>query len=542
MDPYATETVVDEENHEVKPSEDAEDDDDKSQPQSGGGIDSAGKIFVGGLARETTSAEFVKHFEKYGEITDSVIMKDRKTGQPRGFGFVTYADSSVVDKLIQDNHIINGKQVEIKRTIPRGSMSSSNEIKTKKIFVGGIPSTVDDDEFKEFFMQFGELKEHQIMRDHATGRSRGFGFVTYESEDMVDLLLAKGNRIELSGTQVEIKKAEPKKPNSVTTPSRRFGDSRSNFGGGYGDGYGGGPGGGYGGPDGPYKSGGGYGGGRSGDYGGYGGEFGGYGGGGYGGGVGPYRGGEPPLGYSGRYGGGGGGGYNRGGYGMGGGGGGGYGGGPGDMYGGPYGEPAGGYGGPSGSYGSGYGSGGYGGGGYRGSSGGYDMGGTGVGGGGGYPGGGGGSGGGSFYGGAGGGGSRGGYGGGSGRYHPYGRIRHLEMATLASNIVFIGKVERRRRLKIDCRKKEKGRDQSISPYKVIEITPPPKSLGVRCLPHNLQCGENVMIEGQTYTISAVTHRYQLRKGKYEPSERRLDVLSAARYVLNLYFDNLLQNS
>ena len=35
-------------------------------------------------------------------------------------------------------------QVEIKRTIPRGSMSSSNEIKTKKIFVGGIPSTVDD--------------------------------------------------------------------------------------------------------------------------------------------------------------------------------------------------------------------------------------------------------------------------------------------------------------------------------------------------------------------------------------------------------------
>ncbi|KAL1198652.1 hypothetical protein V5N11_027555 [Cardamine amara subsp. amara] len=113
------------------------------------------------------------------------------------------------------------------------------------------------------------------------------------------------------------------------------------------------------------------------------------------------------------------------------------------------------------------------------------------------------------------------------------------MATLASNLFCIGKVER---LKINCRKKEKGRDQSNYPYKVIEITPPPKSLGVRCLPHNLQCGENVMIEGQTYTISAVTHRYQLRKGKYEPSERRLDVLSAARYVLNLYFDNLLQNS
>jgi RNA recognition motif-containing protein len=38
-------------------------------------------------------------------------MKDRKTGQPRGFGFVTYADPSVVDQVIQDTHIINGKQV-----------------------------------------------------------------------------------------------------------------------------------------------------------------------------------------------------------------------------------------------------------------------------------------------------------------------------------------------------------------------------------------------------------------------------------------------
>lgn len=58
-------------------------------------------------------ATFNKHFGKYGDITDSVIMKDRYTGQPRGFGFITYADPSVVDKVIEDTHIINGKQVFI---------------------------------------------------------------------------------------------------------------------------------------------------------------------------------------------------------------------------------------------------------------------------------------------------------------------------------------------------------------------------------------------------------------------------------------------
>lgn len=40
-------------------------------------------------------------------------MKDRHTGVPRGFGFITYADPSVVDKVIEDPHVFNGKQVRI---------------------------------------------------------------------------------------------------------------------------------------------------------------------------------------------------------------------------------------------------------------------------------------------------------------------------------------------------------------------------------------------------------------------------------------------
>lgn len=54
---------------------------------------------------------FIRHFEKYGEITDSVIMKDRYSGRPRGFGFITFADPSVVDRVIQETHVINGKEV-----------------------------------------------------------------------------------------------------------------------------------------------------------------------------------------------------------------------------------------------------------------------------------------------------------------------------------------------------------------------------------------------------------------------------------------------
>ncbi|KAL6521617.1 hypothetical protein OROGR_018186 [Orobanche gracilis] len=178
-----------------------------SHPHTGDGA-SPGKIFIGGLARETTSGKL--------------------TGQPRGFGFVTYAEASVVDRVIEDTHIINGKQVEIKRTIPRGA--NSKDYKTKKIFVGGIPTSVGEDELRDFFSNFGEVKEQQIMKDHSSGHPCGFGFIVFESEHSVDDLLANGNRLDFAGTQVEIKKAELKKPNLPPPPSRRASNSRAPFG------------------------------------------------------------------------------------------------------------------------------------------------------------------------------------------------------------------------------------------------------------------------------------------------------------------------
>ncbi|KAE8663492.1 hypothetical protein F3Y22_tig00112957pilonHSYRG00036 [Hibiscus syriacus] len=72
-------------------------------------------------------------------------IEDRKIGHPCGFGFVTYVEPSVVDKVIEDTHVINGNQVDIKRTIPKEA-SGSKDFKTRKIFVGGTPSTVSEDE------------------------------------------------------------------------------------------------------------------------------------------------------------------------------------------------------------------------------------------------------------------------------------------------------------------------------------------------------------------------------------------------------------
>lgn len=225
-----------------------------SQKANGGGNDSGhslsdgssseGKIFVGGVAWETTEDTFSKHFKKYGEITDSVIMKDKHTRMPRGFGFITFADPSVVEEVLNDDHVIDGRTVEVKRTVPRETMPSKGNIKTKKIFVGGIPTSLTEDEFKEYFAAYGTVVEHQIMVDHSTGRSRGFGFITFEKEDTVDEIMKEGKTHELGGKTVELKRAVPKSAGGDPGSKRRSG-SGSRSGGanmygayGYGGGYG----------------------------------------------------------------------------------------------------------------------------------------------------------------------------------------------------------------------------------------------------------------------------------------------------------------
>uniref|UniRef100_A0A7N0UWU8 RRM domain-containing protein n=1 Tax=Kalanchoe fedtschenkoi TaxID=63787 RepID=A0A7N0UWU8_KALFE len=252
---------------------------------------SEGKLFVGGISWETTEETFSNYFRKFGEIADSVIMMDKITGRPRGFGFITFSDPADADKVLEKEHVIDGRAVEVKRTVPREDMQQQQQVskgvtKTKKIFVGGIPPSFTEDEMKEYFSSYGSIVEHQIMLDHSTGRSRGFGFVTFETEDAVESVFLDGQRHELGGKQVEIKRAEPKRSEGG------FGGSaqRSSYGGtgfrssgaGYGDrnlsrgGYGGAKGRGYGGGGGydNYESydsySGNYGGGAAGFYGGYG--------------------------------------------------------------------------------------------------------------------------------------------------------------------------------------------------------------------------------------------------------------------------------
>ena len=70
-----------------------------------------GKLFVGGISWETDEEKLKEYFGQYGDVYQANIMRDKTTGRPRGFGFVLFSDPSVVDRVLQDKHTIDGRTV-----------------------------------------------------------------------------------------------------------------------------------------------------------------------------------------------------------------------------------------------------------------------------------------------------------------------------------------------------------------------------------------------------------------------------------------------
>eukprot|EP00178_Gracilaria_changii_P007185 TRINITY_DN229_c0_g2_i1.p1 TRINITY_DN229_c0_g2~~TRINITY_DN229_c0_g2_i1.p1 ORF type:complete len:543 (-),score=78.04 TRINITY_DN229_c0_g2_i1:296-1924(-) len=170
------------------------------------------KVFVGGLSWETDEQSLRDYFAQYGSVSDCVIMRDRSTGHPRGFGFVTYDDQLVAERVAAEFHELDGRQVEAKIAVPRSECvppSRNNAWRaTKKVFIGGLPATCREPELKAHFIRFGDIAECQVMYDHQTGNSRGFGFVTFTSELTVDKVVDIDHHI--MQKHVEVKRAEPK--------------------------------------------------------------------------------------------------------------------------------------------------------------------------------------------------------------------------------------------------------------------------------------------------------------------------------------------
>ncbi|KAA0146932.1 hypothetical protein FNF29_07736 [Cafeteria roenbergensis] len=77
------------------------------------------KLFVGGLGMDTTDANLFAHFSHFGHVASAVVMRNKLTGAPRGFGFVVFTSDRAAAACLNTRQAICGRPVDISPAVPK---------------------------------------------------------------------------------------------------------------------------------------------------------------------------------------------------------------------------------------------------------------------------------------------------------------------------------------------------------------------------------------------------------------------------------------
>jgi len=99
---------------------------------------------------------------------------------------------------------------------------------SKKLYVGNLSFSIDDSKLKEIFSSYGEIEEATVIQDKFSGRSKGFGFVTFTNDENADKAISEMNEKEVEGRKLRVNEAKPMDPNAPRErPKRNFGNNRN---------------------------------------------------------------------------------------------------------------------------------------------------------------------------------------------------------------------------------------------------------------------------------------------------------------------------
>ncbi|ESQ45262.1 hypothetical protein EUTSA_v10010548mg [Eutrema salsugineum] len=212
-----------EEDEEVEGEEDA---DEKPTAQASG---EEGRLYVGNLPYTITSSELSELFGEAGNVVDVQIVYDKVTDRSRGFGFVTMGSIEEAKEAIQmfNSSQIGGRTVKVNfPEVPRGGEREVMRTKIRdtnrsyvdsphKIYAGNLGWSLTSQGLKDAFADQPGVLGAKVIYERNSGRSRGFGFISFESAQDVQSALSAMNGVEVEGRALRLNLASERATESV---------------------------------------------------------------------------------------------------------------------------------------------------------------------------------------------------------------------------------------------------------------------------------------------------------------------------------------
>jgi RNA-binding protein Musashi len=134
------------------------------------------------------------------------IIKNKVTGLSKCYAFVHSTDPRTYQRIIESKHRLNGRIIDCKDGFNKEENPALlTQLNKRKLFVGGLSVSTDDEQLTNYFSGFGEVFKGYVIIDPKTKRSKRFGFVIMKDEASVDKVLAQSSHV-VNGTTINCKR------------------------------------------------------------------------------------------------------------------------------------------------------------------------------------------------------------------------------------------------------------------------------------------------------------------------------------------------
>ncbi|KAL4560523.1 hypothetical protein LXL04_032675 [Taraxacum kok-saghyz] len=181
------------------------------------------KLFVGNLPFNVDNAALARLFGRSGNVELAEVVYDKLTRRSRGFGFVTM--SSIKEAQIAASNLngyeLDGRQLKVNYGPPPrkkpfitqpidGNERSKDDMDmdTNTVYVGNLSWSVDNEALETLFWEHGNVMKAKVFYDKDSGKSRGFGFVTYSCADEVYSAVESLDGVDLDGRNIRVSVAD----------------------------------------------------------------------------------------------------------------------------------------------------------------------------------------------------------------------------------------------------------------------------------------------------------------------------------------------
>ncbi|XP_043946098.1 RNA-binding protein 39 [Protopterus annectens] len=169
-------------------------------------------VFCMQLAARIRPKDLEDFFSVVGKVRDVRIISDRNSRRSKGIAYVEFVDVSSVplaigltgQRILGVPIIVQASQAEKNRAAALANNLQKGTVGPMRLYVGSLHFNITEEMLRGIFEPFGRIESIQLMMDSETGRSKGYGFITFSDSECAKKALEQLNGFELAGRPMKV--------------------------------------------------------------------------------------------------------------------------------------------------------------------------------------------------------------------------------------------------------------------------------------------------------------------------------------------------